>query len=185
MNTTKIQCHWCKNEIEKPTKEVTRSKKQNRHMFCNSSCSTKHRNNIMPKSFWKTVKSNIEFKKNAGNRQDDYSPFRPYLCSGRASNKKHNMNLTPEYLKLIWEKQNGTCPYTGIKMILPKNTTKIGRNKKCLKKASLDRIDSSKGYVEGNVEFVCMAINNAKNNFSKEDMTAFISEIIQISKEQN
>lgn len=45
-------------------------------------------------------------------------------------------------------------------------------------KASLDRIDSSKGYIEGNVEFVCSAINLAKNNFSKEAMVSFLQETI-------
>jgi hypothetical protein len=44
-------------------------------------------------------------------------------------------------------------------------------------KASLDRIDSTKGYIKGNVEFVCLAINYAKNKFSKEDTLTFLNEI--------
>lgn len=41
--------------------------------------------------------------------------------------------------------------------------------------ASLDRIDSSRGYVKGNVEFVCLAVNFAKSTFSKEQMLEFFT----------
>jgi hypothetical protein len=47
---------------------------------------------------------------------------------------------------------------------------------------SLDRIDSSKGYIEGNVEFVCVSINYAKNGFSKQQMIDFIKEIKLLDK---
>lgn len=43
--------------------------------------------------------------------------------------------------------------------------------------ASLDRIDSTKGYVKGNVQFVCRAINLAKSTFSDADMKNFIDNI--------
>ena len=61
-------------------------------------------------------------------------------------------------------------------MVLPKNTNRI-HNSRTLIRASLDRIDSSKGYIDGNVEFVCYGINLAKNNFSKSEMLNFINSI--------
>ena len=85
------------------------------------------------------------------------------------------MNITPEYLKEIWEKQNGVCPYTGIKMLLPESSSKYHKIKS-LKKASLDRIDSSVGYRCGNVEFVCYAVNLGKNNHTKSEMEEFVRE---------
>ena len=45
------------------------------------------------------------------------------------------------------------------------------------RKASLDRINSSKGYVKGNVEFVCSSINLAKNSFTREQMKEFLRSI--------
>ena len=62
-------------------------------------------------------------------------------------------------------------------MILPK-TTAPHHQLKSLKKASLDRIDSSKGYFKNNIEFVCMAINFTKRDRTKEEMKSFIKEII-------
>ena len=44
-------------------------------------------------------------------------------------------------------------------------------------KMSLDRIDSAKGYVKGNVQFVCLGINYAKNRWSDTEMKLFIERI--------
>lgn len=88
--------------------------------------------------------------------------------------RKHHSELDVKYLKQLWENQKGICSYTGIKMLLPETSAHVVRSPK---KASLDRIDSSKEYVRGNVEFVCQAINLAKNAFTREEMKAFISEI--------
>lgn len=49
--------------------------------------------------------------------------------------------------------------------------------KKTPTKASLDRIDPNKGYIIGNVEFVCYCINVMKNDFTKEQMIDFINNI--------
>jgi len=46
-----------------------------------------------------------------------------------------------------------------------------------LTSASLDRIDSSKGYIQGNVQFVAYGINLAKNNFSDADVISFLDSI--------
>lgn len=62
-------------------------------------------------------------------------------------------------------------------MVLP-NTFKEYKQLHSLTRASLDRIDSTKGYVKGNVEFVCLAINYAKNNFKKEEMMSLIKDFI-------
>lgn len=86
----------------------------------------------------------------------------------------HKCEVDVTYLKELWEQQNGICPYTGIKMLLPETSAHILRSPK---KASLDRINSSKDYIRGNVEFVCCAINLAKNSFTREQMKEFIAEI--------
>lgn len=120
--------------------------------------------------------SGEKIKIHSGNRQDEYSAFKWFLSKGKASIKKHQIDIDVQYLKSVWERQKGKCTYTGIEMILPRNT-KEHMNVRSLKKASLDRIDSSKGYLKGNVEFVCSAINLAKNSFTREEMKEFLSEI--------
>lgn len=182
MKTILLTCQLCGKSFERKLSEHTKNIKNNiTKTFCGLSCSTKNRNDSMTNEYWqnqyKKQKKSFDIKRHSGNRLDEYSPFRFFLNSGRASIKKHKheTDVDLEYLKNLWEEQKGICPYTKIKMILPRTTKES--NLKSLKKASLDRIDSSKGYIKGNVEFVCMVINLAKNNYTKKEMEEFITEI--------
>ena len=106
---------------------------------------------------------------------DQYSPFKYHANKARSRSKQKGYitDLTIEYLKEIWDKQNGTCPYTKIQMELGR-TSGDEDIKKTPIKASLDRIDPNIGYVRGNVEFVCYCINVMKNDFTKQEMIDFI-----------
>jgi hypothetical protein len=176
MAKTEVRCELCNKLFKKENKEINRCRKRGIGNYCSNSCVAKHRNTSMSKIYWKK-----QYKKHPNfrgyTRQDEYSPFRTFISKGRGSIKKKGCTIDVKYLKTIWEFQNGICPYTGIKMILPKNTLEYNSTKS-LKKGSLYRIESSKGYVEGNLEFVCCGINFAKNNFTKKDMTSFLDEIM-------
>lgn len=175
MKTIELKCPECGNPFHRPLKEHRRSLKLRRPEFCSGTCSTAHRNKeLTPGEREKCY----NISQHAGNRQNEFSPFKPYLSKWRYSMIKHKdeIDIDAPYLKSLWERQKGICPYTGIKMILPRNSKEqIGV--KSLKKASLDRIDSSRGYLKGNVEFVCCAINMAKNSFTRKQMKEFLAEI--------
>jgi hypothetical protein len=173
MSNTKVKCAECEIEFEKRTADYNRTERKGLRHFCSRSCSVITGNKEMPKERRRQCGEKI--KVYSGNRKDEYSPFRLYLGKGRAYLKNHHNELTPKCLKEIWEEQRGICPYTGIQMILPKTSAEW--NIHSLKKASLDRIDSSKGYSKENVEFVCMAINLAKNSFTRDEMKEFLLEI--------
>jgi hypothetical protein len=94
--------------------------------------------------------------------------------------KEKEVNLTPQYLKQCWEEQKGVCPFTGWKLLLPKRG--------CLteweegprqRRASLDRIDATRGYIVSNVRFVCMQANFAKNEYSDDELDLFFDAIAQ------
>ena len=139
-------------------------------------------------------KHNIKVKNPNDYRCDEYTPFRWYLRSGVLSNTrgdaktskikipKNKKNIiTLKYLKFLWEKQKGICPYTGIKLKL--FTHSLSRYKTNMKSdiryASLDRIDANKPYAKGNVQFVAWPINYAKNDMSDKQMKRFIKLIRQ------
>lgn len=88
-------------------------------------------------------------------------------CKNRV--KKHNIpfNLDLEYLWSIYPK-NGRCPILGYKMI--PSFGKIGGNKYS---PSLDRIDPSKGYVKGNVEWVSFLANKMMSDATGKDLIRF------------
>jgi hypothetical protein len=131
------------------------------------------------KQYLKNKNKYIDIRNFCHNRRDEFSPFRFFINKCKCRNKETGVkvNIDVIYLKNLWNSQNGKCSYTGIKMMLP-DTTNGFSVVHSLYKASLDRIDSSKGYIKGNVEFVCYAINNAKNDFSKQEMISFVNDIL-------
>lgn len=164
MKTIILKCEICSKEFERPLGEHKRNQKLNRKSFCSRSCAGKRigQTNFI-KEYWGKYNSNLR----VGSERDIFSPFRQFIRSIKSRNFDHDISV--EYLKELWEKQGGLCPYTGFQMIL--------KRKRGLYQASLDRIDPSKGYVKGNVEFVCLVVNYAKNGFSKEDLSEFFNKI--------
>jgi len=68
--------------------------------------------------------------------------------------------------KYLWElfiKQNRKCALTGLDLIIQSPSR---RNKTI--NASLDRIDSSKGYIEGNLQWLHKDVNMMKNCFDQD-----------------
>lgn len=180
MKMIELKCKECRTMFFRPLKEHKRTTKLGRMVFCSLSCSMSHinRNNMPPMSKNRRIECAERIKKYAGNRQDGLSPFRYFITKSKSKNRQHlgTPNITPLYLKTLWERQKGKCSYTNLQMILPKNTQAFHNSGSPIR-ASLDRIDSSKGYVEGNVEFVCYAINLAKNSFAREQMKEFLHSI--------
>lgn len=89
--------------------------------------------------------------------------------------EKLEFNITRAYLKELWESQKGMCPYTNIQLVLPTIYETI---KDITIRASLDRIDSSKGYIKGNVQFISTAINYMKSTMTNEETINFINLIV-------
>ena len=81
----------------------------------------------------------------------------------RALKKHLSFNITKEYLKELWKLQNGKCALTGLSM-----TCSIGNNGSNYN-MSVDRIDSSKGYVKNNIQLVCNIVNTMKTNLPMEE----------------
>jgi hypothetical protein len=93
---------------------------------------------------------------------------RLYVLLGRTKLSDHPNNLDLVFLKSLWAAQNGSCAITGIPM------SSIAHDP-C--RVSLDRIDSEQGYLKGNVQLVCKAINLAKNDFPNEDIKNLVQQV--------
>jgi len=86
----------------------------------------------------------------------------------RAKQYNREIDIDISYLVELYDKQNGICPYTGCEMSFNINT---------FDRLSLDRIDSNKGYIKGNVRWCCWIGNNMKQNMTLEQMKEWISDI--------
>jgi hypothetical protein len=158
--TISLICDQCKSYYNKDAREYRRQIRNGvTNQFCSRSCAATHRN--------LTLDLGNRMKKNLliGNAmRDEYTDFRYYVRKARARDSKMDLDLP--YIKDLWEKQGGRCAFTGIPLVQwdvkngKKNTINLG---------SLDRIDSSKGYLKGNVQFISAALNMAKQDM--DDIT--------------
>lgn len=125
----------------------------------------------------------IEGRKTRPSRRDEFSPFRSFLAAALQRNESKWTVLEPllslEDLKEQWELQGGICPYSGHSMILPPSMDWRKPPPESPYRASLDRVDSSKPYQKGNVEFVCLAVNFAKHDFPQQTMLDFFAKMRQ------
>lgn len=91
--------------------------------------------------------------------------------------RRYNRNLentiTIDYLQELLEKQNFRSVFSNKYLLNNKNDTdKVG---------SVDRIDSSKGYVPGNVQWVTIRENYMKQSYPN---SLFIQDVLDIAKHQ-
>ena len=171
--TKLINCNNCNIQFEKTITEINRSEKKSGKHFCSLKCSALYRVDVNKKNLGNLLGNVNTIKNYSNNRKDEYTGFREFIR--RAKNRKKLGDLTVEDLKEQWNKQNGICPYTGIKLILPL------RKKNCeiIELASLDRIDSSKLYEKDNVVFVSTPINYMKGCMTEEDTIKFCKTIAE------
>lgn len=83
------------------------------------------------------------------------------------SPKRRVITITEDEVVALWGSQSGHCAISEMPMLYQFNN---------LRAVSIDRIDSEKGYIPGNVQLVCRWINLAKNNFSDVDIRSVLLE---------
>jgi hypothetical protein len=110
--------------------------------------------------------------------KDAKCPFKYILRTLNKPNRKP-CNLKIEHLKKIWEESGGVCSYTKIKLILPIGSANPNPAIS-YKMASIDRIDSSKGYELGNIQYVSRNINYAKGILTHQQMLDFMNLIKEV-----
>lgn len=156
----------CGVEFNKDLSEIKRNERLGRKNYCSLTCSGRMNNKHLHK-YGSTPENITQLKRICGNSRDKFTEFGFREHLRRAKRRKYECDLTLEYLYDLWVSQNGECVYSGVKLCHPNSKSKD------YVKASLDRIDSSMGYVVGNVQFVSMSCNLAKCGMSHKDMLYF------------
>lgn len=101
------------------------------------------------------------------NRMDIFK-VRLRTAKQRARKRGLDFNITIETLENLYKTQGGLCYISKIPLSLEKykhNTI------------SIDRIDSSKGYVDGNVALCTDFINSSKSDYTLDDFIGIIKQI--------
>jgi hypothetical protein len=172
--TISLICIQCKSYYNGDAREYRRQiRKGVTNHFCSRSCASTHRN--LHSDIGNRMKKNLAI----GNAmRDEYTDFRYYVRKARARDPKMDLDLP--YIKELWEKQGGRCAFTGIPLIQwdvkngKKNTINLG---------SLDRIDSNKGYLKGNVQFISAALNMAKQDMNDSEFRQGLAALFESYQE--
>lgn len=95
-----------------------------------------------------------------------------------AESRKLEFNITIEYLWDLFIKQNKKCALSGMDLFF----SETRKNKDKSRTVSVDRIDSSNGYIEGNIQWVHKTINIMKNSLSDEGFIEFCRKVTEYNK---
>ena len=176
MKIVKLICEKCGGEFERRASEAKRNASKNLKIYCSRKCQDRFKN----------LGDNVKLftvgnAPQRGNWRDEYSPFRPFMKSSKMhSGLKKDHTITLQDLKDQWEKQDGICPYTGWKLKM--NETMKYKLAHTPDRGSLDRIDSSKGYVKGNIQFVSLIVQYAKNGWDEDVIQNFCEAVVKNKK---
>ena len=96
-------------------------------------------------------------------------------------NKEFANDITPEYLYELLESQNFKCAITGDNLLPEDNSLDHVRRELPL---SLDRVDSSKGYIICNIQWVTKRINWMKGDLSMEEFLEQCSKVLNHANQQ-
>jgi hypothetical protein len=91
-----------------------------------------------------------------------------------AEKRGFEFSLTLEYLENLFHIQRGLCALTGEPLYFS-----VASKKKDEMTASVDRIDSTKGYIEGNVQWVSKKVNFMKLNFTQDEFISICRKIVE------
>lgn len=111
-------------------------------------------------------------KQNNYERQKEYRSRSPrHFMNGLTHKKIKGRDLSVEFLDNLYKSQNGKCAISGKEMTYITGKGRVSTN------ISVDRIDSSKGYEEGNCQLVCLQVNFMKQNLTDSELIDWCLEI--------
>jgi hypothetical protein len=123
------------------------------------------------------INNNKIYKTKCEKRSSSYKNFITGILNHAAKRKQDlGFNIDIGFLINLYESQEGKCAISGEEM-----TYLAGGGRKCTN-ISIDRIDSNKGYVRDNVQFVCDVVNVMKQQLTKDELILWCNKIIKNSK---
>lgn len=129
------------------------------------------KNNTRYRSYYHKNKQQVK-EKNIAWANDNFEKYTYNRVRQRAKREGTEFTITTEDI-IIPEK----CPFLGTLLI-----KKLGENLPTENVVSLDRIDSSKGYIKGNIQVLSHKANRMKNDATHEELLTFCTNYLNLTK---
>lgn len=113
-----------------------------------------------------------------GARVDDISINFFHNYKRNAQSRNIDFNITIEYVADLFRKQEGKCALSGMSIEIAGTPWK-GQT------GSLDRIDSTKGYIEGNVQWLHKVVNEMKWDLKEVEFLTIVNRINKFKQLDN
>lgn len=114
------------------------------------------------------------YKTKAEKRSSTAKNFISGILNHAAKRKQHlGFDIDLGFLMELYKNQEGRCAISNVLM------THIAGSGRVTTNISIDRIDSSKGYLRGNVQFVCDAVNKMKQDMSENELYDWCNKIVR------
>jgi hypothetical protein len=96
-----------------------------------------------------------------------------------AAKRSHQFNISIKYAWKLFLKQEKKCSLSGVDIKFSRSSRGFQRGETT---ASLDRIDNSKGYIKGNVQWLHKNVNLMKQKMSQDELIGWCKLIVDYRK---
>jgi hypothetical protein len=118
---------------------------------------------------WRLKNKDILLEKHR--ERNKKSPRYAFSSTLALARKRAEVTINQDYLMALYDQQEGLCALSGVRM-----TWATGKTSPT--SISIDRIDNQKGYIDGNVRLVCVAINAFKGIMNDEELLKMAKSLV-------
>lgn len=169
-------CNKC--NVEKPISEFGSNRAKNSNAYRNQSkykksckdCTAEYARQWRAQN--KGYTGTGKLKKFDGEDPKVISALRTKITEAKSNNQRTNrpFNITLDDVYEVYRKQNGRCIYTGESFSIEKRHPG---------NVSIDKINPELGYVKGNIQLVCWAVNRAKGDLTEEQFINMCRAVVE------
>jgi hypothetical protein len=127
-------------------------------------------------SYWDTIKNSKLSTPKTNEKTNIKSPEYLIWCRAKQNSKEKGLEFNISVEDIIIPSH---CPYLNIPLL----TEQSSHHSKSY--YSIDRIDSSKGYIKGNIQIISYMANTMKNNATNEQLIVFANNILKLYSSNN
>ena len=158
-----------------------KSKKKSVRWICECDCENIH--SVIGDKLKSGSTSQCQLCQYKSMQLNGYISYRRFYNITQGAKKRNiyfDIKIDREYLWNLFIKQNKKCALSGIPLHFAENVKKEIYSKGTT--ASLDRIDSSKGYIKSNIQWVHKDINRMKSICSNSEFIKICKDIVRWNK---